>query len=286
MFAYLNLTKPRISLLFAISGVTAMVIERSLLADQWAFWLIALAIFLVGGSANAFNQYFEREIDKRMERTAKKRPLPMAQITPRNALLFSILVGILGCAMLWKFGGWLAALLGLATILYYSFYYTLYLKPRTPYNIVIGGVAGATGPLIGWTAATGSFHWIPFILFLIIIFWTPPHFWALALCYKEDYKKVGMPMLPLVAGDDATRKQILIYSLTLIPLSASLAFFENISWFYGGVGVSLSLLFVFFASRLYRKKTEQVAQQLFGYSILYLSLLLIALIGDALAGRG
>ncbi|OGQ21376.1 MAG: protoheme IX farnesyltransferase [Deltaproteobacteria bacterium RIFCSPLOWO2_02_FULL_44_10] len=280
VFAYLNLTKPRISLLFALSGLTALVIEGSLLTEQSRLWILVLAIFIIGGSANSFNQYFERDIDKLMARTARKRPLPLAQIRPRNALLFSILSGVLGSFLLWKFGGWLAAFLGLGTILFYSFYYTLWLKPRTPYNIVIGGIAGATGPLIGWAAATGTLHWIPFLIFLIIFLWTPPHFWALALCCKEDYAKVGLPMLPLVAGDEATRKQILLYSLVLVPVAVSLMLFESIGRFYGITSIILGAIFIGMTINLFVTKTTPVAWKLFGYSIVYLLLLLLALILD------
>ncbi|MBI4211732.1 MAG: protoheme IX farnesyltransferase [Deltaproteobacteria bacterium] len=280
--ALLNLTKPRISLLFAVSGLAALMIEGSLRSRPLLFWLIVLAIFLVGGSANALNQYFERDLDKLMLRTARKRPLPLEKVSPNLALAFAITIGIMGCGMLWLLGGFLAFALGLGTILFYSFYYTLWLKPRTPYNIVIGGAAGATGPLIAWAAATGTIRWESFILFLIIFFWTPPHFWALAICCKDDYAKVGMPMLPLVKGDETTRKQILWYSLTLLPLSASLLFFQGIGWIYGGTAIVLSVGFLALAIRLYRIKSTRLSWQLFGFSIAYLALLFLALIADQL----
>src|SRR3990167_3130649 len=207
MRAYLELTKPRISLLFATTGLAALVLEGSLSTS----WILVLAIFLVGGSANSFNQYFERHIDSQMERTAQKRPLPLKKMSPLSALSFSIGIGVIGLGMLFQWGSLLASLLGLFTILFYSFFYTLWLKPRTPYNIVIGGAAGAMGPLIAWAAVTGTLSWIPLAMFAIVFFWTPPHFWALALCCKEDYAKVALPMLPIVAGEEATRKQIFYY---------------------------------------------------------------------------
>lgn len=282
MFHYLNLTKPRISLLFAITGLAAILVEGSLIHDPLRMWLVVLAIFLVGGSANAFNEYFERDIDKQMARTAKKRPLPLGKISPLGALIFSIATGALGTATLLYLGGWLAFVFGIGTILFYSFYYTLWLKPRTPYNIVIGGVAGATGPLIGWAAATENVAWIPFAMFLIIFFWTPPHFWALALCCKEDYQKVSYPMLPLVVGDKATRKQILYYSFSLIPLSLSLYFLGAVGWVYLIIASVLSLLFVGGAFQIYRKKTTHVSWQFFGYSIIYLLFLFGVMIVDKL----
>lgn len=281
MLAYLNLTKPRISLLFAFTGLTVLYMEKSLLADPLRIWMIALAIFLVGGAANALNQFFERDRDQLMQRTAKKRPLPQGLISPRAAVIFAALSASIGNFMLWYWGNWLAVGLGVGTILFYSFYYTLWLKPRTPYNIVIGGVAGATGPLIAWAAATGTLTWAPLILFFLIFMWTPPHFWALALCCKDDYSKVGLPMLPLVKGDDFTRKQILIYSITLLPISLSLYFTGLVGKIYLFSAGILGLIFIIGAVMLCRLKTVKVYWQFFAYSILYLLLIFAFLILDA-----
>lgn len=281
MFAYLNLTKPRISLLFAFTGLTVLYMEKSLLSDPLRIWMITLAIFLVGGAANALNQYFERDRDLLMQRTAKKRPLPQGLISPRGAVIFSIVSAGLGNFMLWYWGNFLAVALGVGTILFYSFYYTLWLKPRTPYNIVIGGIAGATGPLIAWAAATGTLAWAPWILFFLIFMWTPPHFWALALCCKDDYSKVGLPMLPLVKGDEFTRKQILLYSITLLPISLSLYFTGLVGLTYLISVAILGLLFIVGAILVYKMKTIKVYWQFFAYSILYLLLLFAFLILDA-----
>lgn len=279
MCAYLELTKPRISLLFAITGLAALVLEGSLRTP----WILVLAIFLVGGSANSFNQYFERDIDAQMERTAKKRPLPLQKISPLSALSFSIGIGVIGLGMLFQWGSLLASLLGLFTILFYSFFYTLWLKPRTPYNIVIGGAAGAMGPLIAWAAATGTLSWEPLMMFLIVFFWTPPHFWALALYHKEDYKKVSLPMLPLVKGDETTRKQIFYYSLVLVPISLSLFLSHALSVWYVLSALGLGSIFVWFSFRLYSEKTLLLARRLFGYSIVYLMLLFLVIILDGLS---
>lgn len=283
MTAFLNLTKPRISVLFAITGLTAMIIEGS--APSAQLWLVTLAIFLVGGSANALNQYFEREVDVKMARTAKKRPLPLKLITPGAALIFAAVLAIAGNAILYLYGTWLAVAFGVGTILFYSFYYTLWLKPRTPYNIVIGGAAGATGPLIGWAAATGEVSWVSFILFLIVFFWTPPHFWALAICCKDDYANVGYPMLPLVKGDDETRRQILLYSFTLLPLGASLYFMGAMGKIYFTSQLVLNVLFVAGAFKLYRAKSNRVSWQFFGYSIFYLLALFGFMIADVIILR-
>ena len=283
MRAYLELTKPRISLLFAITGLAALVIEGSLSFGTWTPWILILAIFLVGGSANSFNQYFERDIDAQMERTAQKRPLPLRKISPLSALLFSIAIGVIGLGILFQWGTILAFLLGLFTILFYSFYYTLWLKPRTPYNIVIGGAAGAMGPLIAWAAATGGgIGWEAWVMFFIIFFWTPPHFWALALTHKEDYEKVSLPMLPLVKGDEVTRKQIFYYSLLLLPISLCLFLSPSLSLGYVVCAVILGSLFVWFSFRLYSEKTLLLARRLFGYSIAYLMLLFLVIIIDGL----
>ena len=283
MGAYLSLTKPRISLLFAVTGLAAILMEGSI-ACPVQRTLLVLAIFLTGGSANAFNQYFERDIDLIMTRTALKRSLPMKKLSPRSALIFAIVTGIIGTGLLWLEGSFAAFVYGIFTILFYSFYYTLWLKPRTPYNIVIGGIAGSTGPLIGWAASVGGwdFNWIPWILFLIVFFWTPPHFWALAICCKEDYKKVNYPMLPLVKGDAYTRTQIVLYSFTLLPLTVWLYFAADLGLTYLVVSSLLGILFIVGAIRLFIKKTDKISWQFFGYSILYLALLFIVIIGDLL----
>ncbi|MDO8518786.1 MAG: heme o synthase [Deltaproteobacteria bacterium] len=283
MNAYLSLTKPRISLLFAVTGVAAMLMEGSI-ECPFQFGFLVAAIFLTGGSANAFNQYFERDVDLMMERTALKRSLPLKKVSPRGALIFAIITGVIGVGLLWAEGSFAAFVYGVFTILFYSFYYTLWLKPRTPYNIVIGGIAGSTGPLIGWAAASGGwdFNWAPTIMFLIVFFWTPPHFWALALCCKEDYAKVNYPMLPLVKGDKFTRTQIVLYSFTLLPLTIWLWRAASLSQVYLILSSILGLMFIIGAIRLSIKKTNKIAWQFFGYSILYLMILFIAIIVDLL----
>lgn len=278
---YLALTKPRISLLFAITALSSLAMEKSIPLTSLRAWIIILATFLVGGGANALNQYFERDIDSKMARTAKKRPIPLGKVTPLQALIFAITISVTGLALLSYYGTALAVFWGVATIIYYSFFYTLYLKPRTPYNIVIGGAAGATGPLIGYAAATGSISWGAVIMFLIIFFWTPPHFWALALCCKEDYTNANYPMLPLVVGDEATRKQIFGYSLLLLPLSTTLYFFKESGIIYLIGSLVLGLPFLYLAWRVLKEKTIKSYWQLFGYSIAYLMFLFIVIIIDA-----
>lgn len=279
---YLTLTKPRISLLFAITGLTVFMMEGSLRPYPLKMWTLVLAIFLVGGAANALNQYFERERDKQMARTAKKRPLPQGLITPNQALVFIFVIGITGNFLLFYLGNLLALAWGLGTIAFYSFFYTLYLKPRTPYNIVIGGIAGATAPFIAWAVVQNGVAWIPFILFLIIFLWTPPHFWALALACKDDYSKVSLPMLPNVKGEPETRRQILIYSYTLLPASLALLFTHSVGWLYVVSATVLGILFIIGAHILRQRQTQKVYWQFFAFSILYLMLIFVILIFDTL----
>ena len=278
IFTYLSLTKPRISVLFAFTGIVGLSVEGSLSVMSFQYWMIILAIFCVGGAANALKQYFERDIDARMERTAKKRALPMKKISPKNALIFSLAMAIFGVFLAIYFGNYLAGFISIFLILFYSLFYTLYLKPRTPHNIVIGGVAGALGPVIAWVAVTGSLSWIPLVMFAIIFFWSPPHFWALALYYKDDYAKVGFPMLPVVKGESVTRKQIFIYSLTLLPLSLSLYVFDVLGLFYAVTAFILGLGFIAGSYLIYRDASFKFFKQFFAYSIFYIAFLFIAML--------
>ncbi len=278
--AYIALTKPTIVLTFALTGAVAMVMEGSLLHKPLQFFLALLAITFTAASANGFNQYFERDIDARMERTRLRRPLPMKILEPKRALIFSFALGLLAIIYLAVWVNWVSSAIALGTILFYSFYYTLWLKPRTHYNIVIGGAAGATAPLIGWAAATGHMALAPWLLFLIIFIWTPPHFWALALCVKDQYAKVGLPMLPVIKGDARTRNEIILYSFALVVSSLLLYFFHLSGFIYFVGSLVLGGVFVFYAGRLYFEKSVKAAYRLFGYSIIYLILLFILIIVD------
>ncbi len=190
-------------------------------------------------------------------------------------------MGILSTSIFAYFFNWLSALLALGTILFYGFFYTLWLKPRTHLNIVIGGAAGAMAPVIAWAAATGGLHWIPVVLFLIIFLWTPPHFWALALCLKEDYRKVGLPMLPVVKGDEITTRQIVIYTWWTVAASLIL-FIAGAGLIYISAALFLGALFILKASKLRKVTVTQEAGKLFGFSITYLMALFVALMLDSL----
>lgn len=281
---YIQLTKPTIMLLVLFTGGTALVMEGSLLDEPGKFLLVLLGLYLTGGSANALNQYFEREIDAKMERTARRRPLPLHYLGEREALIFAVTIGLVGVLLFGFFFNWLTALMSLATLLFYALFYTLFLKPHTWQNIVIGGAAGAMAPVGAWAAATGQTAVAPWLLFLIIFLWTPPHFWALALYCKEDYIKARLPMLPVVKGDDATYKQILIYTYALILVSLAV-FAVGAGWFYLVAALGLGAYLLRKALMARRLKTVPAMRGLFGFSIVYLFALFLALIADFLVTR-
>jgi len=225
------------------------------------------------------NQYFEREIDGKMRRTRHRRPLPTGRLSAAEALFFTVAIGAGGVVILGLCFNWLTAVLSLATILFYSLFYTLWLKPHTAQNIVIGGIAGAMAPVGAWTAATGSLAVYPWILFLIIFLWTPPHFWALALCFKDDYRAAGLPMLPLKAGDRETVRQILIYSL-LLAAASLLPLFYGAGLPYLGVAVAVNSVFIYRGLMARRSRRHKEYWSLFKFSLIHLFALFVALIAD------
>jgi len=277
---YLSLTKPTIMLLVVFTGAAALVVEGSFLGQPLNFALFLAALFLTGGSANALNQYFERDIDARMERTAGRRVLPRGRLTPGQALVFALVIGAVGVLMLGVLFNWLTALLAVATIVFYGLFYTLILKPKTPQNIVIGGAAGAMAPVGAWAAATGRTELLPWLMFLIIFLWTPPHFWALAMACKDDYVKSGLPMLPVVAGDRATLRGIVVYSFVLVAVSLTLPLF-GAGWLYLACAIVLGTAFLWRALGARRRGDPASVRKLFGFSILYLFALFTALMLDA-----
>jgi len=266
-------------LLVGITGAAGILLEGSLAADPIGFTGALLLLLMAGGSANAFNQAFERDRDAQMERTRRRRPLPSAKIGPTEAF---IVAGGLGVASIAGYAIWfnaLAAWLSAATIAFYAFFYTLYLKPRTAQNIVIGGAAGAMAPVIGWAAGNGGVGIVPILLFLIIFLWTPPHFWALALCLKDDYRKVGLPMMPLVAGDASTWRQILVY--VILTLAVSIApLLYGVGFLYGLAALGLGIPLLTKTLKAMRLNEQKATWGVFGYSIVYLLGLFTAIIVD------
>ena len=278
---FVQLLKPRVMSLVVFTGFVGLVIAPGALHPVLASVAI-LCIAVGSGAAGAINMWYDRDIDAVMERTAN-RPIPAGRVEPNDALVFGGLlslfsVGLLGLATNWVAGGLLAA-----AILFYVFIYTVWLKRRTPQNIVIGGAAGAFPPLIGWAAVTGDLAAMPLVLFAIIFFWTPPHFWALALFRSGDYGRAGIPMLPVVAGRRATKIQMLVYTLLLLPLTVSPYFFGATGLVYATGAALLGLLFIASAVRVWNEPDaagDRRARQMFGFSILYLFLLFALLLAD------
>jgi heme o synthase len=279
--SYLQLTKPSIMLLVLVTGAVSLVMEGSLLSDPARFLLVLLGLYLTGGCANAINQFLERDIDARMSRTKYKRPLPLQRLTATHALGFAIVIGVAGVLIFGVFFNWLTAVLSLVTILFYSIVYTLWLKPTTWRNIVIGGAAGAMAPVGAWTAASGGMALAPWLLFLIVFIWTPPHFWSLALFIKDDYEKVGYPMLPVVKGDKATLNQILVYTILLVLVSITPVFVGS-RWLYLAAAVVLGVVFLKKANTARLSQDLKGVRALFGYSIIYLFGICVALALDRL----
>ena len=275
---YLRLTKPRIMLLVLVAAATALVFEGSLLYRPMKLLVFFVGIYLTGGAANALNQYFERQIDARMDRTCR-RPLPLGLISPTHALIFAVAIGLIGVILLGAVFNLLTAGLALATILFYSLVYTLWLKPRTPQNIVIGGAAGAMAPVGAWAAATGSTAVMPWVLFIIIFFWTPPHSWSLALRYKDEYGRAGLPMMPVTHGPERTLSWILLTTVATVGASM-LHLFAGGGWIYGISALALGSEFI---RRAWLARETQDMYRIWGtftYSIVYLFGLLGAMMAD------
>jgi len=285
---FFALTKPRVMSLVIFTGLCGLLAAPATIHPVLAFTAI-LCIAVGAGGAAALNQWWESDIDAGMKRTAA-RPLPAGRMDATSARDFGIALSAGSVLVMGVAIGVLAAAILAVSILYYAVVYTIWLKPRTPQNIVIGGGAGAFPPLIGWVAATGHVTAMPVILFAIIFFWTPPHFWALALYMKSDYAKVGIPMMPVVAGEVSTRRQILLYTVLLMPLTLLPCLIPpeqgGTGAVYGISAVLLGLAFLSFALRvgLRRKQgdddTMKPEKQMFGFSILYLFVLFAALVAD------
>ena len=281
---FFALTKPRVMSLVIFTGLCGLLAAPGSIHPVLGFTAI-LCIAMGAGGAAALNQWWEADIDAGMKRTAA-RPIPAGRMDRGNARDFGVVLSGASVMLMGLAVGWLAAGILALSIVYYAVIYTIWLKPRTPQNIVIGGGAGAFPPLIGWIAVTGEITLMPVVLFAIIFFWTPPHFWALALFVQSDYAKVGIPMMPVVAGEQSTRRQILAYAVLLLPLSL-------LPWWIGGTGALygvsaavLSLVFLALSLRvgLRRRKAEDDAmkpeKQLFAWSIVYLFAIFGALVAD------
>lgn len=277
---YIALTKPPIILLLLITALGGMFLA----ANGKPSWSIVLLVCTGGalgaGGANALNHYLDRDIDWVMART-RQRPVPGQRISPNRALGFGILLNLLAFVLLATWVNLLAAGLTLAATLFYVFVYTGWLKRNSPQNIVIGGAAGSIPPLVGWAAITGGLDLPALYLFAVIFFWTPPHFWALALLIQADYERARIPMLPVVAGRQHTIFHIFIYTLVLVALSLLLAATSAVGWVYFGAATLLGMVFIVIAWQLKLQSTARLARRLYLYSLLYLALLFVAMIADS-----
>lgn len=277
------LTKPRVMSLVIFTGLCGLLAAPGDIHPIIGFTAI-LCIALGAGGAAALNQWWEADIDAGMKRTAG-RPLPAGRMRRNDARDFGILLSAASVIIMGLGVNWLAAAILAISIVYYSVVYTIWLKPRTPQNIVIGGGAGAFPPMIGWVAVTGDITLMPVLLFAIIFFWTPPHFWALALFVQSDYAKVGIPMMPVVRGARSTRRQILAYTILLIPIAAAPWFIGGTGAVYGITAILLSLTFLVMAIPVAFRTAEpgdtmRPEKRLFGFSVFYLFALFAALVAD------
>ncbi|MDA1310457.1 MAG: heme o synthase, partial [Proteobacteria bacterium] len=264
------------------SGLAGLMVAPGGIHPVIAF--VALLCIAVGaGASGAINMWYEHDIDALMSRT-RHRPIPQGRIDPATALGFGVTLAVGSVVAMGLVVNYAAAGVLALTIAFYVFVYTMWLKRRTPQNIVIGGAAGALPPIIGWAAVTGTVTLESIALFAIIFIWTPPHFWALSLYRSDDYRAAGVPMLPVVAGRRETQKQILIYSLVLAPLGLAPCALGTVGLLYGAVAGVLGAVFVFGAWRVWREASDRRCKQLFGYSILYLFLIFLALIVDRAVG--
>ncbi|HEY3247682.1 MAG TPA: heme o synthase, partial [bacterium] len=282
---YVALTKPRIMILLLVTTLAAMLIAAPGQVSPWVILATLVGGAMASGSASAINQLLERDIDALMART-RRRPVAAGRVQPPFAFAFATLLGFAAFAVLAAFVNLLSAVLAMGGLLFYVFVYTVWLKRLTPQNIVIGGAAGAVPPLVGWAAATGRIELPALILFLIVFLWTPPHFWALSLYRRDDYARAGLPMLPVVAGEDVTRRQIVLYTVGLVAVSLLLHPLGGLGRFYVVAAALAGGCFLLLAVGVWRQKTARSAVRLFGYSILYLGLLFGAMVLDRLLGVG
>jgi protoheme IX farnesyltransferase len=277
---FVALTKPRIIELLLVTTLPTMVVARRGLPSGWLILATLIGGTLSAGGANATNMYLDRDIDALMKRTSK-RPLVTGIVSPAEALVFAVALQVVAFLVLWRFVNLISAVLALSAALFYVFVYTIGLKRRSSQNIVIGGAAGAVPVLIGWTAVTGRLAWTPIVLFALIVIWTPSHFWALAVKYRDDYATARVPMLPAVASFERVAREIILYSVALLGVSIAFAFVGHMGLVFWVVDIAAGLLYVANAVRLRLDGgTVEAAMRLFKYSISYLTLIFAAMAVD------
>ncbi|HEY5026717.1 MAG TPA: heme o synthase [Acidimicrobiales bacterium] len=279
--SYLALTKPRIIELLLVTTLPTMLVAKRGVPSVGLMALVLLGGSLAAGGANALNMVLDRDIDKVMHRT-RNRPLVTGEVTPLAATVFAVVLEVAAFAELWAWVNLLSAVLAVAATAFYIVVYTLWLKRTSTQNIVIGGAAGAVPVLVGWASVTDRLGWAPVVLFAVIVIWTPPHFWALAIRYREDYAAANVPMLPVVATLRRTAQQILLYTVLLVAVTVVFAVVGHMGATYLAGALVLGALFIVFALRLRREQSPRAAMALFRYSITYLTLLFVAMAGDVL----
>ena len=275
---YAILLKPRVMSLVLFTSIVGIVMSPGTI-DLFTAVAAIICIGMGAGASGAINMWYERDLDGKMERT-RERPIPAGRMNPNNALLFGLILVILSITAMVLFVNAVAAILLIVTIFYYIFIYTVWLKRRTPQNIVIGGGSGALPPMIGWAAVSGNVSLDSFLLFAIIFMWTPPHFWALALYSSDDYEKAGIPMMPAVSGIAETKKLMLVYTILLWPLTISLAFTGLITIPSGAIIGLLGLWFIRHAIKVKNSDEHDEPRAMFKYSILHLFLIFVVLLVD------
>jgi heme o synthase len=275
------LTKPRIIELLLITTIPTMIVAQRGLPSGWLMLATLAGGSLAAGGANAINMYVDRDIDAIMHRTSQ-RPLVTGAITPAAALTFAIGLEVFSFALLWAAVNLLSAVLAVSATLFYVFVYSLWLKRSSSQNIVIGGAAGAVPVLVGWAAVRGSLTWAPVLLFAVIFVWTPPHFWALAIKYREEYAAADVPMLPAVASLTTTARQIIVYTAVLWAVSLAFGWEAGMGAIYWATAAALGAIFMLYSVRLYRERSSASAMRVFAYSITYVTLLFGAMAVDQL----
>ena len=278
---YVALTKPRIIVLLLVTALGGMFLAAQGVPDASLVLLVLGAGALASGGANALNHWLERDIDSQMGRT-RNRPVVAGRVQPLEAMALGVMLNVVAFVMLATMVNALSAALTLSATLFYIFVYTKVLKRNTPQNIVVGGAAGAIPPMVGWAAVTGTLELPALYLFAIVFFWTPPHFWALALILKDDYARARVPMLPVVVGVEETKKSILLYTLLVVALTTMFFATESVGWVYLWASAILGILLIYLAWRLWRQEDIRGAKTFFSYSVLYLTLLFIAIMLDSL----
>ena len=275
-----TLTKPRIIALLLVTTIAPMFGTARGVPSLYLVVSVVVASYLMAGGANAINMWFDRDIDRKMSRT-QERPVPAGRIAPPVALAFGIGLAAVAFYLFWELVNPLSAQLALGGLLFYVFVYTIWLKRSSPQNIVIGGAAGAFPPLVGWAAVTGHLDLVALYLFAIVVYWTPPHFWALALIKRAEYARAGVPMMPVVRGEQRTKVEMLIYTVMLLPLTLMPALIGAFGWFYAVCAAVLGARLLWYCIRLLRTPgATPVAWKLYRYSLVYLALLFLSMAID------